>query len=133
MLAAGDRRPSVTATSCRIGTCRGAAGAAAACPPPDLGFEARRAWTPGPQVVTRDVFGALLAGQECRALSELVGHTPSRVHMRPTLTNALPYQGVAANPNDSSDEGEPRVDPISLTPLRLHRHRSHTARYLPVD
>lgn len=61
------------------------------------------------QVVMGDVLGALLAGQEWRALSDQVGHTPTRTDLRLGLANALtmpPVVGSLDHPGDSLDHAD---------------------------
>lgn len=58
------------------------------------------------QVVMGDVLGALLAGQEWRALSDQVGHTPTRTDLRLGLADSFTTPRVAGSPNRADDSGE---------------------------
>ena len=65
------------------------------------------------QVVMGDVLGALLAGQEWRALSDQVGHTPTRTDLRLGLANALtmpPVVGRLGHVDDSLDHPDEAGD-----------------------
>lgn len=58
------------------------------------------------QVVMGDVLGALLAGQEWRALSDQVGHTPTRTDLRLGLANAVTMPPVVGGLDHADEPGE---------------------------